>query len=150
MQRNMGPIPDSHSRVLTLDMRPVPPADLKQSPNYYFPMHAVTKESSSTTKLWVVFDAFAKSTSGISLSDTLIVGPTLYPSLTNILIKFRSYEVALSADISKMYRAVELHPADRDLHRFLWQSDTISDVQWGWPGHPILKAHSHLTALQLE
>ena len=88
---------------------------------YYLPMHAVIKSSSSTTKLRVVFDASAKTTSGTSLNQTLMVGPTLHPTLENILLRFRSYPIALSGDVSKMYRAVELHAGDRHLHRFLWR-----------------------------
>ena len=30
--------------------------------------------------------------------------------------------VAVTADISKMYRAVELAEENRDLHRFLWRA----------------------------
>ena len=85
-------------------------------------MHAVFKESSSSTKIRVVFDGSAASTSGLSLNNTLLVGPQLQPPLGNILMKFRSYPVALNADISKMYREVELIPKDRDLHRFLWRA----------------------------
>ncbi len=64
-------------------------------------MHAVMKESSTTTKLHVVFDASAQTTTGYSLNDTLLVGPTLYPDLIDILLRFRSYPVAITADISK-------------------------------------------------
>ena len=88
---------------------------------YYMPMHGVYKESSSTTKLRVVFDASAKTTTGTSLKDLLAVGPTLHPTLDKILLKFRSYWVALSGDISKMYMEVLLNPEDRQLHRFLWR-----------------------------
>lgn len=49
---------------------------------FYLPMHAVRKEESTTTKLRVVFDASAKSSTGISLNDTLLVGPTVHPTLT--------------------------------------------------------------------
>ena len=61
----------------------VPPADLGKPPDqvFYLPMHAVRKESSSTTKLRVVFDASAKSTTGVSLNDTLLVGHTVHSSL---------------------------------------------------------------------
>ena len=92
------------------------------------PMHSVIKESSTTTKLRVVFDSSAKSSIGISLNDTLQVGPTIYPSLTDILIRFRSFKIAVSSDISKMYRAVELSPSDRDLHRFVWRRDSSTPL----------------------
>ena len=108
---------------------PMPALQLPPEYSYYMPMHGVVKESSSTTKLRVVFDASAKTTSGISLNDTLMVGPTLYPNITDILLRFRTYPVAVSSDISKMYRAVELCETDRDFHRFLWRPDKTSPVK---------------------
>ncbi len=89
---------------------------------FYLPMHGVVKPTSTTTKLRIVFDASAPSRTGVSLNDTLLVGPTFYPPLTNILLKFRMFPIALIADISKMFRAVELHENDRDFHRFVWKS----------------------------
>ena len=99
------------------------PEDLHQSPstNYYMPIHAVFKQSSSSTKLRAVFDASAKTTSQVSLNELLAVGPTLQPALDQTLLRFRTYSVALSGDISKMYREVLLHPEDRCLHRFIWR-----------------------------
>lgn len=99
---------------------------------YYLPMHAVTKASSTSTKLRVVFDASARSSNGYSLNDTLLIGPTLHPKLETILLKFRTYPVAITADISKMYRRVELAEEDRDLHRFVWRphpSDPLTDYR---------------------
>ena len=97
---------------------------------YYMPMHAVFKQASSSTKLRIVFDASSPSSSGASLNDILAAGPTLHPSLDQILMRFRSYKVALSGDVAKMYREVALCPSDRHLHRFLWRpelSGPISD-----------------------
>ena len=85
---------------------------------YYLPMHGVTKESSTTTKLRVVFDASAKTTSGFSLNDTLLTGPSLYPSLSSILNRFRCHSIGMSADISKMFREVALNEEERDYHWF--------------------------------
>ena len=85
-------------------------------------MHAVFKDSSSSTKLRVVFDGSAITTSGTSLNQALLVGPTLQPTLSETLMKFRCYPIALNADVSKMYREVLLCPSDKDLHRFIWRA----------------------------
>ncbi len=106
----------------------VPLLHLEKSPEltFYLPMHAVYKDSSSTTKIRAVFDASAKSA---SLNDNLLVGPTIHPPihppLIDVLLRFRLYPVALTADISKMYRAIELTPTDKDLHRFVWRSHPL-------------------------
>ena len=107
---------------------PVPTNEM-QLPHFYLPMHSVVKQSSTSTKLRVVFDGSAPSTTGISLNNLLRVGPTLHPTLADILIKFRTYPVALTADVSKMYREVKLHPTDRDLHRFVWRPTPQEDLQ---------------------
>ncbi len=85
----------------------------------YLPLHGVLKESSSTTKLRIVSDASAKTTSGLSLNDTLLTGPSFYPSVSHIINKFRSHKIGFSADISKMFREVGLQEEERDYHRFL-------------------------------
>ena len=63
----------------------------------------------------------AKSSTGVSLNDLLLVGPTVHSPLVNVLLRFRLHRVALTTDVSKMYRAIELTPEDRDLHRFVWR-----------------------------
>ena len=85
-------------------------------------MHAVKKESSTTTKIRAVFDASAKSSSNTSLNDILLVGPMVHSPLIDVLLRFRLHCIALTADVSKMYRAMELVKADRDLHHFVWWS----------------------------
>ena len=100
----------------------VPTTHRETQCTYYLPMHGVFKQSSTSTKLRVVFDGSAVSTTGISLNQSLMVGPTLHPTLESIILRFRSYPIALTADISKMYREVELSDSDRDFHRFLWRS----------------------------
>ena len=104
---------------------PVPTADLEKSQHkvFYWPMHAVRKESSSTTKIRALFDASAKSSSGVSLNHTLLVGPTVHSSLIDVLLRFQFHHVVLTMDVSRMYRAVELTSSDRDLHRFVWRKD---------------------------
>ncbi|GJQ78894.1 hypothetical protein Trydic_g65 [Trypoxylus dichotomus] len=92
-------------------------------PCYYLPHHGVFKESSLTTKLRVVFNASAPSSSGFSLNDIQLVGPTIQDDLFSILIRFRQHTYVVSADIAKMYRQVLIDPKYRCLQRILWRSD---------------------------
>ena len=55
------------------------------------------------------------------MNDCLLVGPKLQDDLFHILTRFRFFKVAMSADVAKMYRQVELCPKDKDLHRLLWR-----------------------------
>ncbi|XP_061388720.1 uncharacterized protein LOC133323837, partial [Musca vetustissima] len=96
---------------------------------FFLPHHCVQKEDSTTTKLRVVFDGSAKSTSGISLNDILYAGPTIQPKLFNTLLRFRLFRVALSGDISKMYRCVRVNPPDDYLQCILWRNNTEEDIQ---------------------
>ena len=79
------------------------------------------KKDSTTTKLLVVFDAIAKTTTGFSLDDCLLVGPKLQEVVFNILVRFRFFKIALSGDVAKMYEQVALGKDDRDFHRILWR-----------------------------
>ena len=88
-------------------LEPVPSETLTRevSAVFYLPLHHVTKES-TTTNLRVVFDASAKSSSGLSLNDILFVGSAFHDNLFSILLRFRMHRTALSADITKMFRQV--------------------------------------------
>ncbi|XP_033199971.2 uncharacterized protein LOC117162216 [Bombus vancouverensis nearcticus] len=79
---------------------------------YYLSHHGVIKESSDTTKLWVVFDGSASSTTGVSLNDALHTGPKLQEDLRNILLRFRSFQYVLTGDIEKMYQQFIIRPED--------------------------------------
>ncbi|XP_076384377.1 uncharacterized protein LOC143262794 [Megalopta genalis] len=62
-------------------------SDARDGKEFYLPHHAVIKECSFTTKVKVVFDASAKSSSGVSLNDALLVGPTIQDNLWAILLR---------------------------------------------------------------
>ena len=70
-------------------MEIVPNGELNNPQKIYLPHHCVFKEDSSTTKLWVVFEASAKTTSGFTLNDCLMVGPEFQDDLFDILVRFR-------------------------------------------------------------
>lgn len=109
-------------------MSPVDPPDSNE-PVFYIPHHAVFKPDSTTTKLRVVFDASAKTNTGVSLNDLLFKGPTVQPDLFDIVLRFRIHKFAFTADIAKMYRQVLLNPKDRNFHRIFWREDPSLPLQ---------------------
>ena len=103
--------------------------DKKVSRGFYLPHHAVMKEDSLTTKIRVVFDGFAKSFSGTSLNDTLMVGSTLQDDLFTQLIRFRSRKYALIADMEKMYRQVKVHPEDTVYQKIAFRDNSKDPIK---------------------
>lgn len=113
---------------------------------YYLPHHAVIKESSTTTKVRVVFDGSAKSSSSISLNDTLRVGPTIQDDLFSIILRFRIHTFVLVADIEKMYRQILIDPTERHFQKILWRENSndppktyhLNTVTYGTASAPFL------------
>lgn len=116
----LQPFNQAMKEYLTLDhAEKIPKNELQDQPQYYLPVHGVFKDSSSSTKVRPVFDASARSKSGASLNDTLSAGPNLYPQLSDVLINFRRHRIAMSADITKMFREILLQPQEKNFHRFI-------------------------------
>lgn len=88
---------------------------------YFIPHHAVFKESSTTTKTRVVFDASAKTYSGNSLNGNLLIGPTIQGSIWDNIIQWRIHRYVMTADIEKMYRCILMHPDDQQFQQILWR-----------------------------
>ena len=94
---------------------------------HYLPHHPVIREDKQTTKVRIVYDASAKST-GPSLNECLYAGPPLLSDISDVLMRFRYYRIALSADIEKAFLMVGVAEPDRDVLRFLWVDDPTSEV----------------------
>lgn len=97
--------------------------------SYYLCHHAVLKHDSESTKLRVVFDGSAPSSSGYSLNNILMVGPNVQDSLFSILIRARQYKYLLTGDVEKMYRQVLVHKEDRCLQRILWRESESNPIK---------------------
>lgn len=110
----------------------VPSEDLAKASKltYYLPMHGIVNLSSTTTKLRAVCDASSKTSTGVSLNDTLLPGPSLYPLLTTVINRFRTHSIGMTADVSKMFREVGLNDEELDYHRFLHRNDSGTIEDW--------------------
>ncbi|XP_036142109.1 uncharacterized protein LOC118645343 [Monomorium pharaonis] len=99
------------------------------SKSFYLPHHCVFKPTLGSNKIRVVFDASSKSSTGTSLNEVLMVGPTVQQDLLSILLRFRIFRYVLAADIIKMYRQIKVHPSQTRYQRILWRDDPNSDVK---------------------
>ncbi|XP_033221186.1 uncharacterized protein LOC117175587 [Belonocnema kinseyi] len=99
------------------------------TPSFYLPRHCVIRAESVSTRLRVVFDASAQTTSGMSLSDLQMVGPNIQSDLFSILIRFRKHEFIIGTDIEKIYRQVKITPEQTSLQRILWRFDSSKTIE---------------------
>lgn len=49
----------------------------------------------------------------------MVTGPSLNPDLVEILLQFRRWPFAITADIAKAFLQISVHGADKNVHRFL-------------------------------
>lgn len=99
---------------------------------FYLPHHGVFKADSTITKLRVVFDASAQCSNGLSLNQTLLIGPKLQLDVMAILLRFRSSTVTITADVKQMFRQVWLDLCQCDYQRIVWrfsEEECISDYR---------------------
>ncbi|XP_055908451.1 uncharacterized protein LOC129943192 [Eupeodes corollae] len=99
---------------------------LKSPFHYFLPHHAVFKESSTTTKLRVIFDAAAKTYDGTSLNQHLMIGPKLQ---IDIILKWRLHRFIITADIEKMYRQILVKDSDQYYQLILWRDNLDQPIK---------------------
>ncbi|GFW56225.1 uncharacterized protein LOC103569155 [Trichonephila clavipes] len=121
-----------------MELIPENEIDVPASSSFYLLHHPVPNKNGH--KFRVVFDGSAKSSSGISLNDKLMVGPQLQTDLTTLLLRFRTHKIAITADIEKMYRQITLQSSD--FQRIVWRNSPFEPIQdfrsvllklWGAP-----------------
>lgn len=98
-------------------------------PGYYLPHQAVVKEDSLTSNTRVVFDASSATSTGVSLNECLLTGPTIQEDLFSIIIRFRSHPIALTTDVQQMYRQIRVSTKDALYQRILWRDNPNDPIQ---------------------
>ncbi|KAL0860149.1 hypothetical protein ABMA27_010456 [Loxostege sticticalis] len=103
-------------------LSPAPLASSEVSrPDYVIPHHAVVRLDKTTTRLRSVLDASSKTSSDISLNDILHSGPNLQGDLFTILLNFRLFAMALSADCRQMFLQIGVRESDRRFQRIFYR-----------------------------
>ena len=91
----------------------------KKNPVFYLPHHPVVRKESISTKIRPVFNASCKGPNGVSLNDYLDAGPNLNPGIADVILRFRRWKFAVSADVKKAFLQIKLKEQDQHVHRFL-------------------------------
>jgi hypothetical protein len=99
-------------------MKLSPPA---ASLEYFLPHHGVLRNS-TTTKLRVVYNGSQKSTSGQSLNSIQFKGPNLQKDIQGLLMKWRTYRYAYTADVAMMYRCIWISEEQHPLQKIVWRN----------------------------
>ncbi|XP_072931759.1 uncharacterized protein [Epargyreus clarus] len=124
----------------------VPAKNNSTSPACFLPHHGVQRVDSLSTKLRVVFNASAKTSSGYSLNDMMLKGPNLQKDLQCLIVKWRIYPYAFISDIEKMYRQILVHEEDQPYQQIVWrelpeqpiQEYQLTTVTYGTTAAPFL------------
>ena len=81
-------------------------------------IHYLTHFATQQKKFRVLYNGALK-IDGISINDMLYKGPMFLQSLVGILMRFRQFKYAVTADIRNMFFQISLYPDDRNMLRFL-------------------------------
>lgn len=100
-----------------------------KSGSYFIPHHPVLRSDGDLSKIRVVFDASAVSSSGRSLNDVLCTGPKLQTDLRDILLRCRTHKYIMTADIVKMYRQILVLPEDCRFQHIFWRECPDVELQ---------------------
>lgn len=76
-----------HDDLTARHMEPVPFESQETMYSYYIPHHCILRPDNATTKLRVMFNASAYTSSGTSLNESVYVGPKLQPNLQAVLLR---------------------------------------------------------------
>ena len=125
-ERYSKTIHEDHSKGYIVNVNKADCFKVSNAREWYLPHHPVVNPH-KPGKVRRVLNVAAKF-QGHSLNNSLLTGPDLLQSLIHILIRFRQYPYAVSADIEGMFLQVGVIPEDRPSLRFLWREDPASDV----------------------
>ena len=94
---------------------------------WYLPHHPVINKQ-KPDKIRRVTNAASKY-KGTSLNDALLTGPDLFCNLHGLLLRFRQYSVAITADIEAMFMQFGIQPQDQDNSVLCGHRMAMKDLQ---------------------
>lgn len=88
---------------------------------HYIPHHA-------TTKLRTVYNGSHHTSNGKSLNEQLVVGNMKQSSIFELLMRWRTFEIAVIADIEKMYNKIKMNENQHHLQIIHWRDTKTEKI----------------------
>ena len=101
----------------------------------YIGHHGVEKDASTTTPLRLVANSALKNcNTGPSVNDLWPKGPNSLSNLVEVLLRWRSYPVAVVWDLTKAYHSIFTSPTERYLRLIVWRFGKSGEdwLTWGF------------------
>lgn len=137
-ERKMGQLPQVHKKinefmnnyVETGHMIPIPVElqEIESKEVHYLKWFPVIRKDALTTKVRCVFMANCKTSTGVSLNDTIHPGGKLQTHIFDLMTALRSHKYYYSGDVEKMFCQFLIPEKDRDKLRIIWRP--ASDQPW--------------------
>lgn len=115
---------------------------------WYLPIFVV-RNPNKPSKVRLVWDA-AATVGGTSLNSVLVKGPDLLSSLISVLLRFRQYKIAMSADIQEMFHQIRIRPTDQRYQMFMWPNEKGEIVTYAMVGMTFGASCSPATAQHIK
>ena len=115
-------------------------------PCQYITHHGVLKDSVTTPLRVVTNSSF--NNGGNSLNSCMASGPNSLNPMLDVMLRFRTYPIAVHFDLSKAYNTIRTTLPERHLRRFVWRFSPEED----WVDYALDRAHfgDQCVATQLE
>ena len=96
-------------------------------PIHFIAHHCVLNDGSKSTPVRVVLDSTLKNNyQGPSLNDVLCKGPNGLSNLFDVMMRWRSYPVAMVFDLSKAYHQIMCHDLEKMTRLVVWRDGDTS------------------------
>lgn len=88
----------------------------------YLP-HMVVHPDKQTTQFRLCFDGSSNSSGKLSLNDVVLPGLNPVPDSFKILTRFRIHQIAICANVEKMFLMVKIRKEDRDYLSYIFRKN---------------------------
>ena len=127
------------------------PKDLEYpGPVSYVTHHPVYKQGSKTTPIRIVSNSsFKNKTCKLSPNECMATPPNALSDLLTVLLRWRTYPVALILDLTRAYQSIKTGEMERHVRRIVWRWG-IPENEWEILAYDCMTFGDQLAALCLE